>query len=131
MAAGLSMDKENVETFRRDLNAFCSLTEEDFVEKIHIDVPMPLYYIRTQLIREFERLEPFGKGNEKPVFAVRDVHPLRGNIVGKNNPYRRLLVTWRDYIDAMIFQRRTSYNKKITLFVAGNSQVEKGAWLLI
>lgn len=92
MAAGLSMDKENVETFRKDLNAFCSLTEEDFVEKIHIDVPMPLYYIRTQLIREFERLEPFGKGNEKPVFAVRDVHPLRGNIVGKNKNVLKLVL---------------------------------------
>lgn len=92
MAAGLSMNKENVEQFRRDLNAFCSLTEEDFIEKIHIDVPMPLYYIRIQLIREFERLEPFGKGNEKPVFAVRDVHPLRGNIVGKNKNVLKLVL---------------------------------------
>ena len=84
MAAGLSMDRENVEQFRRDLNAYASLTEEDFVEKIHIDVPMPLSYIRPQLIREFECLEPYGKGNEKPVFAVQNVHPQRASVIGKN-----------------------------------------------
>lgn len=84
MAAGLSMDRENVDKFRTDLNAYASLTEEDFAEKVYIDVPMPLYYIRTELLREFECLEPFGKGNPKPVFAVRDVHPLRASIVGKN-----------------------------------------------
>jgi len=92
MAAGLSMEKENVEQFRRDLNAFSSLTQEDFVEKVHIDVPMPLYYIRPQLIREFECLEPYGKGNEKPVFAVRDVHPLRASIVGKNKNVLKLVL---------------------------------------
>lgn len=84
MAAGLSMPKENTERFRMELNACASLTEEDFIEKIHIDVPMPLYYVRTELIREFACLEPYGKGNEKPVFAVRDIHPLRAKIVGKN-----------------------------------------------
>lgn len=90
MAAGLSMDRENVSRFREQLNACASLSEEDFVEKIHIDVPMPLYYIKAGLIREFECLEPYGKGNEKPVFAARDVHPLRGNIVGKNQNVLRL-----------------------------------------
>lgn len=92
MAAGLSMNKENIDQFRRELNAYSSLTQEDFVEKIHIDVAMPLYYISTQLVREFECLEPFGKGNEKPVFAVRDIHPLCGNIVGKNKNVLRLVL---------------------------------------
>ncbi len=90
MAAGLSMPKENVEAFRRKINACASLTEEDFMEKIHIDVPMPLYYINSRLIREFERLEPFGKGNGKPVFAVRDVHPLSAHIIGKNRNVLKL-----------------------------------------
>ncbi len=84
MAAGLSMEKENVEPFRRGLNSYATLTDEDFIPKIHIDVPMPLSYIHVGLIREFERLEPFGKGNEKPVFAVQGVHPLHAAIVGKN-----------------------------------------------
>lgn len=84
MAAGLSMKRENTQQFRQELNACASLTEEDFIEKIHIDVPMPLSYISARLIRELECLEPFGKGNEKPVFAVRDLHPVRANIVGRN-----------------------------------------------
>lgn len=92
MAAGLSMPAENVERFRADLNAYAVLTEEDFIEKIHIDVPMPLYYIRTELIREFECLEPYGKGNGKPVFAVRDVHPLRASIVGKNKNVLKMVL---------------------------------------
>ncbi len=92
MAAGLSMEKENVDRFRRDLNAYATLTPEDFIEKIHIDVPMPLSYITTKLIREFECLEPFGKGNEKPVFAVRDVHPLRASVVGKNKNVLRMVL---------------------------------------
>lgn len=92
MAAGLSMEKENVDRFRRDLNAYATLTPEDFIEKIHIDVPMPLSYITAKLIREFECLEPFGKGNEKPVFAVRDVHPLRASVVGKNKNVLRMVL---------------------------------------
>lgn len=92
MAAGLSMNKENADEFRRQLNAYSTLTEEDFVEKVHIDVAMPLSYISARLIREFECLEPFGKGNEKPVFAVRNVHPLRASIVGKNKNVLRLLL---------------------------------------
>lgn len=92
MAAGLSMDKELVETFRKELNSHSNLTTEDFIEKIHIDVPMPLYYIRTELIREFECLEPHGKGNEKPVFAVQNVHPLRANVVGRNKNVLKLVL---------------------------------------
>lgn len=92
MAAGLSMEKENVDRFRKELNTFSTLTQEDFMEKVNIDVPMPLYYIRTELIREFECLEPYGKGNEKPVFAVRDVHPLRAGIVGKNKNVLKLVL---------------------------------------
>lgn len=92
MAAGLSMEKENVDRFRSELNAYAGLEQEDFIEKIHIDVPMPLSYISTKLIREFERLEPFGKGNEKPVFAVRNVHPLRASVVGKNKNVLRMVL---------------------------------------
>ncbi len=92
MAAGLSMKRENAQRFRQELNACASLTEEDFIEKIHIDVPMPLSYISARLIRELECLEPFGKGNEKPVFAVRDLHPVRANIVGRNKNVLKLSV---------------------------------------
>lgn len=84
MAAGLSMSKENVEEFRKTLNRNCNLSDEDFVEKVLIDVPMPLSYIRMDFVKQLELLEPFGNGNSKPVFAQKNVRLLRGRILGKN-----------------------------------------------
>ena len=69
MAAGLSIKEENVEEFRRRLNENCTLTEKDLAPKILIDVPMPVSYINKELVEEISLLEPFGKGNTKPIFA--------------------------------------------------------------
>ena len=76
MAAGLSMRQENVEVFRRILNENTTLTEEDFVPKILIDVPMPIDYITEGFVQELECLEPFGKGNTKPLFAEKNLKIL-------------------------------------------------------
>lgn len=84
MAAGVSMPEENVELFRRRLNENTSLTEEDLLPKIKIDVPMPIDYIRKDLVEEFQRLEPFGKANEKPVFADKNIRILSMRILGKS-----------------------------------------------
>lgn len=84
MAAGLSLPEENVEEFRLMLNRNCRLTEEDFTEKLLIDVPMPLSYIHMDFVRQLQVLEPFGNGNAKPVFARKNVHILHGRILGKN-----------------------------------------------
>lgn len=84
MAAGVSMPEENVELFRRQLNENTSLTEEDLLPKIKIDVPMPIDYIRKDLVEEFQRLEPFGKANEKPVFADKNIRILSMRILGKS-----------------------------------------------
>ena len=93
MAAGLSLPEENVEPFRRALNDRCGLTEKDFVEKITIDVPMPLAYIRKDLVRELKILEPFGKGNEKPLFAQKGLHPRALRVLGKNRNVVRMQLT--------------------------------------
>lgn len=85
MAAGVSMPENNVESFRIYLNEHCGLTEEDFEEKIHIDVPMPMSYVTAGLVRQFSVLEPFGNGNPKPVFAQKNIRLIRGRILGKNN----------------------------------------------
>jgi single-stranded-DNA-specific exonuclease len=74
MAAGLSLTEENIAAFRRRINELCTLTKEDLVEKIRIDVPMPISYVSENLIRQMELLKPFGKGNEKPVFAQKHVY---------------------------------------------------------
>ena len=93
MAAGLSMNKENADEFRRQLNAYSTLTEEDFVEKVHIDVAMPLSYISARLIREFECLEPFGKGNPRPLFAQKNIQVSRFSVFGKNKNVAKMLLT--------------------------------------
>ena len=82
-AAGFSMGRENIELFRQMLNENTSLTEEDFIEKVSIDIAMPLSYVTTELIHEFERLAPFGIANPKPVFAQRDLTLLSGRVMGK------------------------------------------------
>lgn len=84
MAAGLSLPQEHVEAFRRALNENTALTEEDLRGKIVIDVPMPLAYISKELILELNILEPFGKSNEKPVFADKEIEILSIRILGKN-----------------------------------------------
>lgn len=92
MAAGLSMPEENVEIFRRQMNENASLTEEDLLPKIMIDVPMPLDYISKELIEELKILEPFGKANEKPVFADKNLRILSMRVFGKNRNVCRMQV---------------------------------------
>lgn len=92
LAAGLSMKEEDIERLRHDLNEQCTLTEEDFVPKIHIDVPMPLDYADDELAGEMELLEPFGVGNPKPLFAQKDVLFQAGVKMGANKNFARFRV---------------------------------------
>ncbi|WP_333647849.1 single-stranded-DNA-specific exonuclease RecJ [Lacrimispora sp.] len=105
MAAGLSLLEENVEEFRRRLNKGAELTEEDFVRKVWIDVPMPLEYINEPLIEELELLEPFGQGNEKPLFAQKGLHIRSVRVLGKNrNAVKMSLATEQGTpMDGMLF----------------------------
>ena len=84
MAAGLSLEEKNIEPFRKKLNELSGLKPEDFVEKVTIDVPMPVNYIRKDLIQEMKLLEPFGKGNEKPLFAQKGLRIMDVRVFGKN-----------------------------------------------
>lgn len=84
MAAGLSIEEENIEKFRRQLNENCTLTEEDLRPKVVIDVPMPVSYITKELVEQISLLEPFGKGNTKPIFAQKGLRVLDSSIIGKN-----------------------------------------------
>ena len=84
MAAGLSLKPENVEPFRKAVNKNCTLTEEDLTPKIIYDAVLPICYAGEQIIRELELLEPFGKANEKPVFAAANLKVRSARIIGKN-----------------------------------------------
>lgn len=83
MAAGLSMTEENVDVFRQRMNELADLGPEDFIEKIFIDVPMPFSYLTKERIQELEILEPFGNGNEKPVFAQKNAQIVSLRVIGK------------------------------------------------
>ena len=84
LAAGLSLEEENVERFRQVINELANLTDEDMMEKISIDMQLPLPYVTEELIEELELLEPFGKGNPKPLFAEKNLKVIQPRIIGKN-----------------------------------------------
>ncbi len=90
MAAGLSIHREDVDELRRRLNEQCTLTEQDMIPKTVIDVPMPISYVTEELIRQMSLLEPFGKGNAKPLFAERDIRVRDYRILGKNKNVVRM-----------------------------------------
>ena len=92
MAAGLSMEEKNVEAFRRRLNENCTLTEQELIPKIMIDVPMPISYLTKQLTEQLKILEPFGKGNTKPLFAQKNLRAVGIRILGRNRNVAKMLL---------------------------------------
>lgn len=92
MAAGLSMEEKNVELFRRRLNDNCTLTEQDLIPKIMIDVPMPISYLSKKLTEQLKVLEPFGKGNSKPLFAQKNLRAVRIRVLGRNRNVAKMLL---------------------------------------
>ena len=89
-AAGLSLKRENVERFRQDINAVCTLTEQDMAEKVAIDMELPFSCVTEEFLAQLELLEPFGKGNPKPVFASRNAAIRSARLIGKNRNMLRL-----------------------------------------
>ena len=89
MAAGLSLDLNRVDEFRRRLNENCTLTEDELAAKIKIDMVMPLKYATINFAEELKLLEPCGTANERPLFAEKNVKLINGKIFGKNrNVYK-------------------------------------------
>ena len=84
LAAGLSLKEENVGRFREVINELADLSEEDMLPKVSIDMQLPLPYVTEELVSELELLEPFGKGNTKPVFAEKNLKVISPKIIGKN-----------------------------------------------
>jgi single-stranded-DNA-specific exonuclease len=115
MAAGLSMTEENVEIFRKRINAQCSLTEEDLVDTIRVDMVMPPGYIDLATVREFESLEPWGQENPKPLFAVKDVTLTGVRILGKNRNVVRLTARekYSGSLDLIRFEDGDAFLKRV------------------
>lgn len=105
MAAGLSLNKSNLEDFRNRLNGQTTLTEKDLIPKIYIDIHLPLDYVSFNLVEELKLLEPFGKGNPKPLFGAKGIPVKRAFILGKNGNVLKLLLLTKSgrIIDGLYF----------------------------
>ena len=105
MAAGLSLPVENIEPLRRQLNINQTLTDKDLTPVVWIDVPMPVGYVTMRLVEQLKVLEPFGKGNEKPIFADRNLTVKSSRIIGKNKNVLKMQLESEDghLVDAIMF----------------------------
>ncbi len=96
MAAGLSLDEDNIDELRSRLNQYTILTEEDLIPKIYIDMQLPFEYINYKLINEIKILEPYGKGNSKPLFGEKNIRIKKGSLLGaKKNVLKLSLISPR------------------------------------
>ncbi len=91
MAAGMNLLEENIEKLRRRLNKNCSLTDKDLTPKTYIDMPYPIQSINESFIREIGRLEPYGKGNPKPIFGDKNTNIKKASILGKDKNVLKLI----------------------------------------
>ena len=114
MAAGLSMPEENLEQFRKEINEKSGITPEDLNEKIAIDMQLPFECVNEKFIGELAVLEPFGKGNEKPVFADKNLRVRQASIIGKN---RNVL--------KMVLEDANAYSYDAIMFRADSMNVPK------
>ena len=107
MAAGVSLPKENIEILKKRLNENCNLTEDDLYLKVWIDMQLPLEYVTMNMIEELNLIGPYGKGNEKPLFAEKNLNVDKIKILGKSGNVLRLTIENSNHykMTAMLFGR--------------------------
>lgn len=115
MAAGFTLKRSRIDEMRRRLNDSCTLTWEDLIPKIRIDAAMPFHYISEELISQLSLLEPFGKGNEKPQFAQKNVRLLRARKLGKTGNATKCLAAGEDgtVIEALYFGDADQFRQEL------------------
>lgn len=126
MAAGLSIEEENIELFRKRLNENCTLSDEDIIPKVSIDMQLPLQNITMKLAEELTMLEPFGKGNSKPLFAEKRIRIKKAMILGAKKNVLKLKINLNNgkNIDAIYFGDIEKFNT-IILHKYGQTEYEK------
>ncbi|SCZ80320.1 single-stranded-DNA-specific exonuclease RecJ [Pseudobutyrivibrio xylanivorans] len=124
MAAGVSLPKEKIDELRTRLNERCTLTEDDMQEVIKIDCDMPLSYISEELVDSIDMLAPFGTGNTKPLFALKNVPILKAAYIGKEGQYLRLTVGTENgnVMTAMMFRNVPEFEAAV------NTKYGADAW---
>ncbi len=115
MAAGLSLEESNIEPLRKKLNAISTLTDEDIIAKICIDMQLPLEKIDFSLINDLSILEPFGKANPKPVFGEKQVTVVKASILGKNRNVLKFKIIMRNgkYVEGIYFRNIEEFEEII------------------
>lgn len=126
MAAGLTLDEDKIDILRSRLNSLTLLTNEDLIPKIYIDMGLPLEYINYQLVEDLQSLEPFGKGNPKPVFGGKSLHVNKGFVLGINKNVLKLNLESKSgiTIEAIYFGDIEKFQKRL-VDKYGNSELEK------
>lgn len=115
MAAGCSLKKENLEEFRYRINSECQLKKENFIQKIHIDLDMPVDYLSIDFIEQLSVMEPFGKENKKPLFVQKKLKVMKVRIFGKGKNVIKLSLKSSQgaSIDGIIFEEEDSFREKM------------------
>ncbi len=115
MAAGFSLERDNVETLRKQLNELVMLTEDDLIPKVYIDAVTPIDTINLTLAEELMILEPYGKGNSKPLFADKNISVSRATVLGANRNVLkvRLLSNNKKYVDCIYFGNIQDFDEYI------------------
>ncbi|NFG25314.1 single-stranded-DNA-specific exonuclease RecJ [Clostridium botulinum] len=116
MAAGLSLNENNIDLLREGLNRNTKLTEEELIPKITIDLPLVLENINYDMINDLELLEPFGKGNSKPLFGAKNVNAVKAMVLGQNKNVLKikLKTTSGRLIDSIYFGDIEKFEQDIT-----------------
>ena len=116
MAAGMSIENENIDEFRRRLNIQTTLTDEDIIPKVSIDMPLRLKDINYNLIDEISLLEPYGKANPKPAFGIKNLNVIEARILGKDKNVLRMKLSDGDlYIDGIYFGDIKGFEENVKL----------------
>ncbi len=126
MAAGLSLEETNISQFRKKLNENTSLTDDDLISRIYIDMQLPLEYISFKLIDELKLLEPFGKGNNKPIFGEKNLKINRGFVLGANKNVLKLILENenRKIIEGIFFGDIMAFENRVNE-IYGKGELDK------
>lgn len=90
MAAGFSLEEDKIQLFRERLNSECTLNEDDLTLKIDVDSVVGIKDISFELIKDLEKLEPFGKGNSEPKFLLNSARIDKIFLMGQNKEHMRI-----------------------------------------
>ncbi len=114
MAAGLTVSLEQLETFQVRFNerAEEQLTEEDFIPKVVVDVPVTLEEITVEHLESLDDLRPFGVGFEQPVYYIEDVQAINIRQIGSEKQHLKFqLKDGQEQLDVIGFNEGNIANE--------------------